>query len=144
MADARRDEMLGDISKGAGAAGPGEGSGVGKRILIRGCDPVMAEKSKDMLPPLLGGAEVVPCTDDDTFEVLLGQGKWDAVMLAPGACRWSAAGQRIPGTTDKTSTWKIENYEWKVKEVCGDGTPFVATAEEAKIVPTLRASLGLE
>ena len=54
MADARRDEMLGDISKGAGAAGPGEGSGVGKRILIRGCDPVMAEKSKDMLPPSSG------------------------------------------------------------------------------------------
>jgi hypothetical protein len=86
--EASRIRMLNEVSQGAvGASMPGDASR--KTILARGCDPVMAERSKAMLPPLLGGASIQTTTDDDDFITLLQERKYDVIFFAPGACRYS-------------------------------------------------------
>ena len=52
--DAARDRMLSELKGGAlGAEPSAEGDASSKRVLIRGCDPVMAERAKGFLPTLL-------------------------------------------------------------------------------------------
>ena len=42
-----------------------------KKLLVRGCDPAMAERAGKLLPPLLGGVSMTGCTNDDEFFSLL-------------------------------------------------------------------------
>ena len=93
----------GEVEK---AQGRPRGARKKKRALMRGCDRELCSRAHAVLSPLLGGCEVVSCTDDAEFAALLEEGgPWDAVLLAPGPCRFAAAGNRIPGSTDATATW---------------------------------------
>ena len=60
-----RDRMMGEIAEGTQ-----EGESIdfsAKSILARGCDPQMALRASKVMPSLLGGVELVSCTDDDEF-----------------------------------------------------------------------------
>jgi len=129
--------------RGAGDAGSG-GVASAKVLLGRGCDPVMAAHSLRMLPPLLGGAQLVVTTDDDEFIARLRERKYDAVFFAPGACRWDAARAPIPGGNAATCGWGLEKYRALVRETQGAAVPIVESTEEREMVPLLRAALGLK
>ena len=141
MADASRDRMMNEIGSGGETCADGDASS--KIVLIRGCDPVMAQRAGQMLPPMLGNAKITSSTNDDDFFLKLEERKWDVVMFAPGACRFSAARQQIPGGNDRTRMWTLEDYRVAVREKQGDAVPIVETTEERLIVPKLRESLGL-
>ena len=64
-ADEARSEMLNKIELGAN--GDQVINNSGKSILARGCDPVMAERAGEMLPPQLGNPKFITCTNDDDF-----------------------------------------------------------------------------
>ena len=65
-----RDRMMADIGEGATCANDADDASA-KTILVRGCDPVMAERAGQMLPPLLGGVTIEAATQDDSvFELL--------------------------------------------------------------------------
>ena len=136
-----RERMLREAMDGAGDCSSGDASD--KVILCRGCDPVMAERSKQFLPPMLGNAQIVTTTDDDTFFSALKQRKYDAVFFAPGACRWSAARQPIPGGNQATRGWTLDEYREKVRELQGQDVSIVETTKEPEIVPLLRRALKL-
>ena len=141
MADASRDRMINEIAAESGSCATGDASS--KVVLTRGCDPVMAQRAGQMLPPMIGNAKMVGVTDDAEFFALLQQHKYDAILFAPGACRYSAARQPIPGGNDATSGWTLHEYKAKVREHQGDDVPIVETTEERQIVPLLRDALGL-
>lgn len=132
--------MLKQVMKGAAAAG---GDASHKTILGRGCDPVMAERSTTMLPPMIGNARIETSTDDDDFIRRLSTKKYDIVFFAPGACRWSAASKPIPGGNEKTHGWGLDEYKALARQYQGDGIAIVETLREPEIVPLLRAALGL-
>ena len=141
MADASRARMFAEAVKGAGHEVP-KGA-VGKVVLCRGCDPVMAAAAPRIMGPLLGGCDLVVCTDDDEFQRLLQLRKYDVIHFAPGACRWSAAKKPIPGGNTKTRGWTLEDY----KSLCAEyqpGVPIVETTEESKMVGLLRKALDLD
>ena len=62
--DAARNRMLDEVKDGAGAACEG-GDASSQIVLIRGCDPVMAERAKGFLPKLIGNAQIESATEDD-------------------------------------------------------------------------------
>jgi hypothetical protein len=136
-----RERMLQEAKDGAGNCSTGDASD--KVILVRGCDPVMAERSKQFLPQMLGNAQLVTTTDDDAFISALKQRKYDAVFFAPGACRWSAARAPIPGGNQATRGWTLEEYRGKVRELQGQDVTIVETTSEPEIVPLLRRALKL-
>lgn len=143
-ADAARERMLGEIASNGVAKGGGT-AGASKTVLIRGCDPVMAQRAGQMLPPMLDGANVVGCTsDDELFKHLSSGNKFDAVFFAPGACRYNAARAPIPGGNSKTKGWTLEEYRAAVREHLGADVPIVETTEEREIVPLLRKALRLQ
>ena len=133
--------MIAEVAS-SGTASTTDGSS--KVILSRGCDPLMAQRAGQMLPPLLGGAQLVTATDDDTFFALLEERKYDAVLFAPGACRFSAAKQAIPGGNAATKHWTLEDYRAKVLEKQGAEVPIVETVEERLIIPLTRKALELD
>ena len=133
--------MLNAIKTGATEA-IAQGVHSSKSILARGCDPVMAARSVTMLPPLLGGVEMVACTDDVEFTRLLQARKFTAIFFAPGACRFSAAKQVIPGGNDATRGWGLEEYRALVREHQGEDVPIVETTQESQIVPLLAKVLA--
>ena len=135
-----RDRMMADIGEGATCTDGDDASS--KTILVRGCDPVMAQRAGEMLPPLLGGVTIEAATQDDAFFELLAGKKYDAVFFAPGACRWSAARKPIPGGNAETAGWSLEDYRAKVSQL-QPSTQIVETCEEKDIVPLLRQALGL-
>ena len=136
-----RDRMMADIGEGATCNDGDDASS--KTILVRGCDPVMAERAGQMLPPLLGGVTIEAATQDDVFFELLGSSKkYDAVFFAPGACRWSAARKPIPGGNAETAGWSLDDYRIKVQQL-QPSAKVVETCEERDIVPLLRQALGL-
>ena len=139
-----RDQMISQIA--VGSAGPDTGDASGKVILMRGCDPAMAQRAGAMLPPLLGNVKILAATDDgDFFKVLDDQGaQVDVVGFAPGACRWDAAKKPIPGGNDATKDWSMKQYREKVREARGEHIPIVETTEESQMVPLLRKALGLD
>ena len=141
MADTSRDSMINAIAGGAGAA---IGDASEKWVLARGCDPAMAQRAQQMLPPLIGNANLVSCTSDDEFFRLLNERKFDAVFFAPGACRYAAAKQPIPGGNDATQGWGLDEYKQKVKQEQGDGAVIIETTKEPEIVPLMRQALGLQ
>ena len=137
-----RDRMMGEIaSAGSGSCASGDASS--KTILIRGCDPVMAQRAGQFLPPQLGNVAIESSTTDDDFFAKLTATNFAAVMFAPGACRYSAARQPIPGGNAKTKGWTLEEYRFAVREALGDAVPIVETTEERQIIPLLREALGL-
>merc|ERR1711957_817236 len=107
------------------------GDASGKCILSRGCDPVMAAEASTILPPFLGNAQMVGCTKDDEFFEKLRERKYDAVLFAPGACRFDASGQAIPGGNSSSKDWSLAQYREKVKEHQGDGVAIVETTSES-------------
>ncbi len=142
MADASRDRMINEIADG-GSSACASGDASSKVVLTRGCDPVMAQRAGTMLPPMLGGAQLIGVTTDDEFFALLQKRKFDVVFFAPGACRYSAARQPIPGGNRASSGWTLAEYKAKVREHQGDAAAIVETTEEREIVPLLRQALGL-
>ena len=137
-----RDGMMSDMAAGGTNVAGGDAST--KKILVRGCDPQMAARAKEMLPPLLGNAAIVGVEDDDALlEKLTSGEQWDVVFFAPGACRYNAAKQPIPGGRVATKGWTLENYRDLVRQNLGESVPIVETTEEREIVPLLRAALGL-
>ena len=54
--------MWKEVAMGAPSRLVGDASD--KVILLRGCDPVMADGSKEFLPPFLENAVIVTTTDD--------------------------------------------------------------------------------
>lgn len=142
--------MWGQVAQGAGAACSAT-SAAHKLVLGRGCDPVMAAHSASFLPPLLSGARVQAFSSDVEFfaeldRMRLGQvPKADVVFFAPGACRWDAARQPIPGGIPGVSHgWGLAEYHARVREALGEDVSIVGTAREAEIVPLLRAALKLQ
>ena len=137
-----RELMLEGLSAGGAAKIEGEDAS-SKTLLIRGCDPVMAERAGKMLPPMLGNARIVSCTDDESFFDLLKRGPYAAVVFAPGACRHNRAGNPIPGGNKKSQGWALEEYRAHVRMELGAETVIVESTEEEKMVPLLRKALGL-
>ena len=104
----------------------------------------MAARSLQFLPPMVGNPYMEATTDDDAFfQRLKDGGRWDVVFFAPGACRWSAARQPIPGGNPATRGWDIEDYKRAVVEHQGSDCKIVETTKESEIVPLLRKALGL-
>jgi hypothetical protein len=48
--------------------------------------------------------EIVAATEDSDFLDKLKSRKWTVVAFAPGACRWNAAKQPIPGSSAEAGT----------------------------------------
>jgi hypothetical protein len=63
--DASRERMLREVKEGAASCADGDASD--KIVLCRGCDPVMAARSKEFLPKMLGNVDMVMTTDDAAF-----------------------------------------------------------------------------
>ena len=143
MADESRARMFAGAVGGAGGLQGTQGA-EGKVLLSRGCDPLMMERAPAMLGPYLGGCEMVGCTNDDEFVRLLTSGRrFDVVFFAPGACRWSASKQPIPGGNSTTRGWGIDEYKRLVAQHHPDAR-IVETTEESKMVMLLRAALDLQ
>ena len=137
--DAARDEMLKDIAMGVNANGVVDHSG--KSILARGCDPIMAQRAEKMVTPQLGNPRFVVCTNDDEFLAQITEKKWDIVFFAPGACRYNAAKQPIPGGRVATKGWSLDNYKQLIRERQGENIKIIETVDEREIIPLLRAAL---
>ena len=86
---------------------------------------------------------MVGVTDDDTFFRLLDEEKFDIVLFAPGACRYDAARQPIPGGNAQSAGWTLEQYRGLVRAKQGEHVEIVETTEERQIVPLTRKALGL-
>ena len=131
--------MMNDIAIGIG----GEiVDNSGKAILARGCDPVMAQRAGQMVPKRIGNPYFVACTNDNEFLKKLSERKWDIVFFAPGACRYNAAKQPIPGQIKETTHgWGLDQYKKHIRESQGEGVRIVETTDERQIIPLLRKAL---
>ena len=135
--------MLAECRDGADGSSGGDASH--KRLLVRGCDPVMAERANGFLPSLLGDVQLTSATDDDTFLSLLRGGTaFHVVCFAPGAMRWDAQQKPIPGGNVETRGWSLEEYRAEVRRTQGENITIVGSPEERDMVPMLRKALGLE
>ena len=146
-ADDARDVMIAEIAQGAGLSGADpsdEAAAAEKAVLARGCDSTIAKRASRFLPPMIGSPRAfVTSVSDDDFIAKLESRRWDVVFFAPGACRYSNAGQPIPGANAHTAGWSLAEYRELVREVQGEAVRIVETTREAEIVPKLRAALGL-
>ena len=88
-----------------------------KRILARGCDPQLSLSFAKVAPSLLGNPEYIPTTTDDDFIDKLKSQKWSIIYFAPGACRFSAAKQQIPGGNMNTKGWTLAEYRALIEEL---------------------------
>ena len=143
MSSSSRDRMLTELVEGQTLKDGGNGDASNKTLLVRGCDPVMAERAGKKLPPLLGNPKFISCTDDNAFLQLLQNKKYDVVVFAPGACRWDAAKKPIPGGNKMTEGYSLANYEDLVRKYQGNDIPIVQTTQESEMVPLMREALGL-
>ena len=112
-----------------------------KSILARGCDPFASEEASRAIPPLVGNPEYVPTTSDEAFIEKLRSRDWSVVFFAPGACRFSAASQPIPGGNAQTQDWTLEQYRQLVREHQGDQILIVETPDESETVKLLGEAL---
>jgi hypothetical protein len=112
-----------------------------KSILARGCDPVASLEASKALPGLIGNPEYVPTTNDADFVEKLESRKWSVVFFAPGACRFNATKQPIPGGNSRTREWTLEQCRELVREHQGDTIQIVETQEESKTVSLLKNAL---
>ena len=134
-----QDRMMAEVVQGADDGVATDFSA--KTILARGCDPQMAHRASKVMPALLGGVQLVSCTDDDDFVAKLRERAWSVVFFAPGACRYNAANMPIPGGRAHTKGWGLAEYRALVRQYQGDQIPIVETTDEREIVPRLRQAL---
>ena len=112
-----------------------------KSILARGCDPVASLEASRALPPLMGNPEYVPTANDEDFVEKLQSRGWSVVFFAPGACRFSAMNQPIPGGSSRTQGWTLEQYRELVRKHQGDRIEIVETPNERETVMLLKEAL---
>ncbi len=112
-----------------------------KSILARGCDPIASLEASRAIPPLIGNPEYVPTTNDEEFVEKLQSRSWSVVFFAPGACRFSAASQPIPGGNSQTQGWALEQYRELVRKHQGNQIQIVETPEERETVSLLKEAL---
>ena len=112
-----------------------------KSILARGCDPIMSINASKAIPPLIGNPKYIPTTSDNDFIEQLESQKWSVVFFAPGACRYNAADQPIPGGNSKTLDWTLEQYRELVWKTQGDQVQIVETQDERETVQLLKDAL---
>lgn len=112
-----------------------------KTVLARGCDPVLSAEFAKMVPALIGNAKYIPTTNDEDFIEKLKTEKWSVVYFAPGACRFSAVNQRIPGTNEATKAWTLEEYKALILEHQGPDVPVVESTEERNSLLLLNQAL---
>ena len=112
-----------------------------KSILARGCDPFASLEASKAIPPFIGNPEYVPTTNDADFIEKLQSRDWSVIFFAPGACRFSAAKQPIPGGNSQTQSWTLEQYRELVRKHQGDTIQIVETQEERKTVSLLKSAL---
>jgi hypothetical protein len=93
------------------------------------------------IPPLIGNPEYVPTTTDAEFIEKLTARNWSVVFFAPGACRFSAAAQPIPGGNSQTQGWALEQYRELVRSHQGDTIQIVEAPEETETVGLLKEAL---
>ena len=135
-----RNSMLDAVKAGAGDDAVQDMTH--KHLLLRGCDPVMAERAKGFIPQLLGNVQMTAVTDDDTFMKLLRSDTvFDVIGFAPGAMRWDARKMPIPGSNIETEGWDIACYKKEIRKLRGSSVPVVGTADEHELVPMLRRAL---
>lgn len=135
-----RARMMRQIAEGVGD--PPSLDHTDKRVLARGCDPQMAVRATEMLPPHLGDPSFVSATSDDDFLERLQRERWSVIFFAPGACRYDAAGRPIPGGNAQTSGWTLAQYRDAVRVHQGDDIQIVETPDEREIIPLLRQALA--
>jgi hypothetical protein len=112
-----------------------------KSVLARGCDPFASLEASRAIPPLIGNPEYVPTTNDEEFVEKLQSRSWSVVFFAPGACRFSAASQPIPGGNSQTQGWTLEQYRELVRKHQGNQIQIVETPEERETVSLLKEAL---
>jgi hypothetical protein len=113
-----------------------------KSILARACDPAMAHEAATAIPPHIGNPEYVATTDDDDFIQKLRSREWSVIFFAPGACRFSAARQSIPGGNTQTRGWTLEQYRDLVRKTQGDQAQIVETQDEMESIELLIDALA--
>lgn len=113
-----------------------------KSILARGCDPASSEHASRAIPPLIGNPEYVPTTDDADFIDKLMARNWSVVFFAPGACRFSAATQPIPGGNAQTRGWTLDQYRELVRQHQGDHVQIVEALDGRETVVPLETALS--
>jgi len=112
-----------------------------KSILARGCDPELSLRFSKVVPPLIGNATYVPTTDDTDFINKLKSGKWSVIYFAPGACRYSAAKQQIPGGNYDTQGWTLDQYKILIHELQGEAIQIVESIYEQGAIELLNKAL---
>lgn len=112
-----------------------------KSILARGCDPCASAEAARAIPQLIGNPEYVPTTTDEDFIEKLRSRTWSVLFFAPGACRYSAASQQIPGGNSQTEGWSLEQYRGLVREHQGAEARIVETPDEGESVHLLKEAL---
>ena len=112
-----------------------------KSILARGCDPIASYEASRAIPPLLGNPEYVPTTKDEEFIEKLKSREWSVVFFAPGACRFSASNQALPGGNARTNNWTLDDYRELVRSYQGDEIQIVETLDERETVNLLKQAL---
>lgn len=112
-----------------------------RSILARACDPYASRHASEAIPPLIGNPEYVPTTTDEEFVEKLQSREWSVVFFAPGACRFSAANQPIPGGNTETKGWTLEQYRELVRQHQGAQVRIVETLDERDTVQLLELAL---
>ncbi len=112
-----------------------------KSILARGCDPVTSLQFSKIVPSLVGNAVYVPTTDDTDFINKLKSDKWSVIYFAPGACRYSAAKQQIPGGNYDTQGWTLDQYKALIHELQGEDIQIVESLHEQGAIELLNKAL---
>ena len=134
-----REKLISQISEGIDKKQSNDNSN--KSILARGCDPRMAQRAIELIPPLIGKPEMVAVTNDDDFIKELQRKKWSIIQFAPGACRYDASKLPIPGSRMITNGWGLEKYRELVRKYQGEEIKIIETTDERQIVNLLRKAL---
>lgn len=64
------------------------------------------------------------------------------VFFAPGACRYSAAKQSIPGGASSTEGWTLKEYLELVKKLQGENIQIVEAMDERETLGLLKEALS--
>jgi hypothetical protein len=112
-----------------------------KSILARGCDPSASLQASRAIPNLVGNPEYVGTTNDAEFVKQLTSRSWSVVFFAPGACRFSAAAQPIPGGNTETHGWTLDQYRDLVRTHQGDQVQIVEALQETETIALLADAL---